>query len=312
VTEDELIAAFSAVLCGPDSKKVVLGIGDDAAAWRPSRSHLSVISTDALVEGIHFTTQGAAFDQIGYRALAANLSDIAAMGARPVLATIALGVPAGADPLDLVEIYRGVDRLARRAKIAIAGGDIVRSRDLFLSITVVGEVRPGNLKRRSGARVDDVVAVTGELGASRAALEGHDPAHTPVPRIAEGIWLGRSRNVHALMDISDGLSTDLARMAAASHCGAILDEVPVAPSANARARSLGEDPRRYAAAAGEDFELLAAVEPRVFSYLSARFAQRFGWPLLRIGTFRAGKGVALKDTGGEVPLEPSGWDHLAR
>lgn len=271
------------------------------------------MTTDALVENVHFTRADVSFEQIGWRALAANLSDIAAMGAKPVLATVALGIPAGVEPKELVQIYQGINRLAQRANIVIAGGDIVRAAELFVSITVVGEARKGNLKRRAGARSGDVIAVTGELGASRAALDAHDPAgYVPEPRIAEGIWLGRSRNVHALMDISDGLSTDLARMASASHCGAILDEVPVAESAKAVAQTLGEDPRRYAAAGGEDFELLAAIEPRAFNYLSSRFASRFRRPLLRIGTFRAGNGVALRESDGEAPLEPSGWDHLAR
>jgi thiamine-monophosphate kinase len=300
------------VLSSPKGSRVTLGIGDDAAAWRPSRSHLSVITTDALVENVHFTRRRAAFDEIGHRALAANLSDIAAMGATARLATIALGLPKDADPAALVEIYRGIDGLARSSKVEIAGGDIVRAAELFISITVVGEVRPTSLKRRSGARARDVVAVTGELGGSRADLDGNVRGRLPLPRLAEGAWLGRSRNVHALMDISDGLSTDLARMTSASQCGAIVDNVPVAQRARAAAEKLGEDPARYAAAGGEDFELLAAIEPRSFAYLSSRFSKRFGRPLLRVGTFRAGNGVALRDGASEVPLEPSGWDHLAR
>ena len=294
----------------PRGSKVVLGIGDDAAAWRPSRSHLSVITTDALVENVHFTRAQAAFDEIGHRALAANLSDVAAMGARPVLATIAIGVPRGLAPEAIVELYRGVDRLARRAKIEIAGGDIVRAQELFVSITVVGEVSATSLKARSGARIGDVAAVTGALGASRAALESKTRAELPEPRIAEGMWLAHSRNVHALMDLSDGLSTDLRRMATASGCGAIIEEVPVAQSARVYAESIGEDSARFAADGGEDFELLAAIQARAFAYLSVRFKKRFGRPLLRVGAFRKEPGAAIRIGGQEQPLAAGGWDHL--
>ncbi|MBV9148372.1 MAG: thiamine-phosphate kinase [Candidatus Eremiobacteraeota bacterium] len=294
------------MLRAPHGRKIVIGMGDDAAAWRPSRSHLSVISTDALVENVHFRLGEATLEEIGYRACAANVSDIAAMGARPVLATVAIGLPQRIEPDDVLEIYRGIDRLARSVKIEIAGGDIVRSAELFISLTVVGEVSPTSLKRRSGARVNDVAAVTGPLGASRAALESK-AHHLPPPRVAEGMWLARSRSVHAMMDISDGLSTDLARMAVASNCGAIVDQIPVAETARKFAISRGEDAQRFAAAGGEDFELLAAIAPRAFNYLSGRFRKRFGRPLLRVGVFREEAGI--ERVGGGEPL-PAGWDHL--
>jgi thiamine-monophosphate kinase len=267
---------------------------------------LSAISTDALVENVHFRLEEETLEEIGYRACVANLSDIAAMGARPVLATVAIGLPRRIEPDAVLEIYRGIDGLARTVKVEIVGGDIVRSDSLFISLTVVGEVSRASIKRRSGARAKDVVAITGPLGASRAALESK-ARHLPPPRVAEGMWLARSRSVHAMMDISDGLSTDLGRMAAASHCGAIVEEVPVAETARAFAMSRGEDAARFAAAGGEDFELLAAIAPRAFNYLSGRFRKRFGRPLLRVGVFRGEEGVERAD-GGE-PF-PAGWDHL--
>ncbi|MBV8688781.1 MAG: hypothetical protein JOZ59_01630, partial [Candidatus Eremiobacteraeota bacterium] len=118
-------------------------------------------------------------------------------------------------------------------------------------------------------------------------------------------------SVHAMMDISDGLAIDLARMATASGCGALVDDVPVAPSATTLAESRKEDAARYAASAGEDFELLVAIAPRAFSYLSGQFKKRFGQPLLRVGTFRRTAGVAIKTAGGEAALT-GGWDHLTR
>lgn len=277
-----------------------------------------MITTDALVEDVHFTRDRFTGFQIGHRALASNLSDIAAMGARPVLATIALGIPPGVAPESVLEVYEGVAALAKRTKTAIAGGDIVRSEKLLLSITIVGEVRQSNLKRRSGARARDIVAVTGELGASRAGLEGSDAPdalakhRTPEPRLREGQWLAAGTSVHAMMDLSDGVAKDLPRMAAASGLGAVVESLPIAPSARDMARACGQEARDYALAAGEDFELLVAVAPRAFAHLANRFQKRFGYTLSAIGTMVEGGGVSMSSGKETVPLPACGWDHLAR
>lgn len=323
-SEDELIAGLREICATAAPEKLVLGIGDDAAVWRPSRSNLSVITTDALVEDVHFTLDAMSAREVGWRALAANLSDIAAMGARPVLATIALGVNARSDGAWIRAAYEGMAALARRSGCALAGGDITRSPAIVLAITVVGEVRPSNLKRRGGARPGDVVAVTGPLGASRAGLrllcarpdlaagDGYEHVlrafRTPEPRLAQGRWLGASRNVHALMDSSDGLSTDLARLCAASGVGATVEDVPVDPDARAVALVLGDDPDAYALDGGEDFALIAAIDRRAYSYIAARFAARFGEPLLRLGAVVPGGGVRRID-GAEIRSQ--GWDHFA-
>ena len=304
----------------------MLGIGDDAAAWQPSRSHLSVITTDALIEGVHFDCAFADARSIGYRALAANLSDIAAMGARPVLATIAFGVRSGLDPEWILEFYRGLGTLAQASATAVAGGDIVRAPVITIAITVVGEVRAGRLARRSGARPGDVIAVTGTLGASHAGLRllreprAAEPAtaqaalqafRTPAPRLAQGRWLARSSALHALMDLSDGLSSDLARMCAASGCAAVVDAVPVDPAAAAIAPLYGDDPLDYALDGGEDYELLAAIAPRAFAHLARRYHAHFGAPLHALGRFGEGNGVAVRKPSGEQRLPSAGWDHLA-
>lgn len=294
---------------------MLLGIGDDAAVWQPSRAHRSVITTDALVENVHFT-RAMSFEQIGRRAMASNLSDVAAMGARPVLATIALGLPPDVATANVLELYRGMVAVCNDARFAIAGGDITRAPVLSIAIAVVGEVRPSNLKTRSGAKPGDVLAVTGALGASLAGLRGSQDdaalaAHrTPTARWREGLWFGASRNVHAMMDLSDGLSTDLSRLCARSLVGALVEDVPVAPCLGAIAERDGEDPVDLALAGGEDFELLVAIEPRAFGYLQARFAKRFGRPLHRVGTVREGSGLAVRKGSREEALLPSGWDHL--
>src|ERR1700681_4818956 len=291
MTEDELVAAIRARLAGVPGRRVLVGIGDDAAVWQPSRGNRSVITTDALVEGVHFTRDAMSAYDAGWRALASNLSDVAAMGARPVLATVALGFPPETGPGWLLGAYDGIAALATRARCAIAGGDLTRAPAITFAITVVGEVRASNLKRRDGARHGDVLAVTGALGASRAGLLlalgrpdlAADPAlagalaayRTPVPRLREGAWLGASRHVHAMMDTSDGLSTDLARLCTASGTGACLESVPVADGARRVAARSGDDPAAWALDGGEDFELLVSVAKQGFRYLAARFRARF-------------------------------------
>jgi thiamine-monophosphate kinase len=303
--------------------KVKLGVGDDAALWQPSRSHRSAISTDMHVEGVHFTRNAMALADAGWRAMAAGASDLAAMGARPVLATVALGVPPGSGLDDILECYRGLAACAARCKLAIVGGDLSRADALTIAITVVGEVRASYVKTRAAGRPGDVLAVTGALGASRAGLELTRRAENigdelieeallafrlPEPRIAEGRFLAASGNVRAMMDLSDGLSTDVHRLAASSGCGAEIESIPVAESARALARARGEDPERFGLAGGEDFELLAAIKPRAFSYLAARFGARFGRRLSRVGVLRVEPGVVWNG----VPVECAGWDHFAR
>jgi thiamine-monophosphate kinase len=306
---------------------VLLGIGDDAAVWQPSRSHRSVITTDALVDGVHFLAGEMSPRDVGHRAMASNLSDIAAMGARPVLAVVALGVAPLTSEEWIVELYRGMSALGRAHGTRIVGGDIVRAPAATIAVTVVGEVSATRLKRRDGGRVGDVLAVTGPLGASRAGLEivrrgltvdgGAKRAAlaaflTPQPRVSEGRWLAASANVHALMDCSDGLSTDVRRLATASGCGAALDAIPVHEAAEAVARAAGDEPRDYALNGGEDFELLAAVAPRAFAHLSRAFEKRFTRGLLRVGVLRAREGVVLSDESGERELAAGGWDHFDR
>jgi thiamine-monophosphate kinase len=323
MNEDHLIAELQRIVGAAAPENVVLGIGDDAAVWQPSRSHRSVITTDALVEGVHFTRDAMSAAEVGHRALASNLSDIAAMGAKPILATIVFGIGPAADADWIRDCYRGIAALAQRAKCAIAGGDIVRAPAITLAITIVGEVRPSNVKTRAGMRPGDTIAVTGPLGASRAGFAAavehpelaRDPAaaealrafRMPEPRLAEGRWLGASRNVRAMMDLSDGLSTDLARLARSSQTGATIDHVPVAAAAAAVAERAGGDAERWALDGGEDFELLVAVASRAFAHLAGRFQARFGRPLLRVGVATAGSGIRRAD--GSV-VESAGWDHL--
>ena len=287
------------------------------------------MTTDALVEDVHFLRDGMTAADVGWRALASNLSDLAAVGARPVLVTIALGVPRGLHHEWILDCYRGMAELAQKSKIAIVGGDVVRSPSIFLSITAIGEVRASNRKTRSGARPGDILAVSGPLGASRAGIEilsqhselasdGRfaDALHAyrrPHARISEGLRFGASANVHAMMDLSDGLSTDLRRLCAASKIGAEIQAaaLPVAPIAMVLAQRIGSDPLSYALGGGEDFELLVAVAPRAFATIAARYARTFGRPLTEIGTATANGAIVLRDRNGVRELPATGWESLA-
>lgn len=321
--EDHVVAAIRAIVEPVANRRILVGIGDDAALWQPSRSHCSAIATDMFVEGVHFTRSSMRFSDAGWRAMMANASDLAAMGARPVLATVALGVPEGAGVDDVRDLYTGMMEAARSVRLDIVGGDLSRAPALTVGIAIVGEVRASNVKTRSGARAGAVIAVTGSLGAARAGFEAAEQAgllhgelevaalrafRRPLARCAEGRFFGASVNVQAMMDISDGLSTDLDRLCAASGCGATLDDVPVNAAAQALAEQRGEDPQHYALAGGEDFELLVAIAPRAFAHLAKRFAVRFGRPLHPVGHLRAQAGIDFRNEA----LPRSGWDHFAR
>ncbi|MBV8117677.1 MAG: thiamine-monophosphate kinase, partial [Candidatus Eremiobacteraeota bacterium] len=169
--EDDVVEAIRAIVEPVSNRRIVLGIGDDAALWQPSRSHRSAITTDMLVEGVHFTRSAMSLIDIGWRALMANASDLAAMGARPVLATVALGVPEGTAVDDVRDLYTGLTEASRTVQLDIVGGDLSRAPALTLGISAVGEVRPSNVKARSGGRPGAVLAVTGPLGDARAGLE---------------------------------------------------------------------------------------------------------------------------------------------
>ncbi len=254
------------------------------------------------------------------------------MGARPVLATIALGLSQWVRIDWVSALYSGLNEFALRARTLIAGGDIVRSPVISLCVTVIGEVGRSHLQRRNGARPGDTIAVTGALGASRAGLmllqqkasllaanEAECPAleeavrrhRRPQPRLREGAWLAASSALHAMMDISDGLSSDLARMCEASGCAAELETIPISSAARWVSAQLQENADDFALAGGEDFELLVAVRERAFRNLAQRFSHRFGLDLHRIGHFTTGAGIYRRKGTARERLVITGWDHLS-
>jgi len=271
------------------SAHVLTGVGDDCAVLRgEGKNHFLVFKTDAVVEGVHFAPQ-ARPELIGRKALARALSDLAAMGARPVAAVITLGLPANESVRRLRAIYRGMEKLATKYQVPLVGGETTRAAQLFLNIALLGECRGYRPVLRSTAKPGDLLFVTGRLGATQAR-------HHLVfePRLAEGEWLARQGFASSLMDLSDGLGADLPRLAEASKVEIDLDEKAIP---RARGASL-----KAALSDGEDYELLLTVPPSHVKSLKKKWP--FATPMHCIGVVRPrGKEAAQ-------PIIPHGFDHF--
>ena len=317
LTEDQLVSAITQAL-GEQPRRLIVGIGDDAAAWKAPRSHISLLTTDTLVDAVHFRLDATTPEALGHKALAVNLSDIAAMGGRPVLAVVALGITDVVDESWARRFYNGMSKLARRYQCAIAGGDIVRAPALTISMSVVGDVRRSGLRLRSSAKPGDLACVTGPLGLAAAGLRlSGTKSHpllraayeTPMPRVEEGEFLGASRSTHAMMDISDSLSLDIARMAQASGVDVCLDLAALKPHP---ALAGIPDARELMLHGGDDYELLVAVDARAYTHLALRFKARFKRDLLTVGRFERGDGKVWElENGKRREHAARGYDHLA-
>jgi thiamine-monophosphate kinase len=322
VRELDLIEQLEAVFSRP-GPRLVRGLGDDAAVVRGAG--YAVTSVDAMIDGVHFRSAQLPAQDIGHRALAGALSDLAAMGAQAGEAYLVLGVPGGVEPADLLALATGAQRLAEEVGVTIAGGDVTRAPVLTVSFTAVGwTADPGDVVGRDGARPGDLVAVTGCLGGSGAGLaviEGNAEAAgltdatrrllyeryaRPQPRLAEGQLLAGA-GASAMIDLSDGLATDAGHLARRSgvRLELSLAALPLAPGVQQVATALGLDPRALAATAGEDYELCVCLPAA-----AARGAQA-AWPtataaLSVIGTVVDGAaGVVFADAAGDL----SGFEH---
>lgn len=332
ITEDDLVAALRRVFSG-EQPGVRLGIGDDAAVV-DTREGQAVLTADILVEGVHFDRSLISPRDLGAKAITVNVSDVAAMAASPRFALVSVAVPPDADAGWVIELEGGVRAACDEYALAMVGGDLSAGPVAVISVAVVGEVAPGRYVTRSGARPGDRVVVTGTLGGSAGGLAlarapasaarraaGSDwgralvEAHVrPVARVGEGRTLAGA-GATAMMDLSDGLSTDLGRLCSASEVGArvALADVPVATGL-AELRTVVEvDPVELALSGGEDYELVATLPAGRVAEAAAALDERFGVRLTDVGEITAGPGVtAVERDGRERPLEPRGWDHLAR
>jgi thiamine-monophosphate kinase len=312
---------------------VRLGIGDDAAVWQPAPGEHVVVTTDSLIEDVHFRRDWTDWESLGHKSLAVNVSDLAAMGAMPKLALISLGLAGTERVADLQAFYRGLGALARRHGVVIAGGDIVRSPvGVVLHVTALGETQGRRVLTRSGANIGDLIGVTGTLGASAAGLrllglEAADArrrasttdqlieAHLrPEPRVAMGAALLHNGATSA-MDLSDGLLGDLPKILAASGVSARLDEdaIPVAAAVRALFPDAWID---LALRGGEDYELLFTAPRHSWDAIDAA-ARQTGGTVTAIGEIVASgsdpQGIELAGLdGARRTISPRAFDHFAK
>jgi thiamine-monophosphate kinase len=293
------------------------GLGDDCALLA-GRGETLAVSTDASVEGVHFRLDWLGHEEVGWRAAAAALSDLAAEGAEPAGLVAAVTLPAGAAEADLVALMRGVAEAGAAVGAPVLGGDLSAGPAWAVTITVLGWT--GAPVARSGARPGDRLWVTGALGGARAALEawrrGETPGRDarrafarPEPRIASGRWLAE-HGARALIDLSDGLGADAGHLAAASGARVeiALEQVPVAGSTVPEAQRLGVSVQQFAAEGGEDYELLAALAQSFGPDDALAFERATGLALTRIGEVRRGSGVPAALAGRPIALR--GYDHF--
>jgi thiamine-monophosphate kinase len=305
---------------------VAAGSGDDAAITVPRGA--TVTSVDLAIEGVHFRRETAAPEAIGHKALAAALSDLAAMGAAAGEAYVQLGLPDDVNEDECLEVADGMAGVAREYGVELLGGDLSRAPVLILAVTVVGHApSPGELVRRSGATQGDVVCVTDRLGGARAGLEllerpeladAVNRAHAdelrarqlrPEPRLSAGRALAAA-GATAMIDLSDGLAGDARHVAERSGVRIEIDagSIPLAPGVEAVAEAAGLDAVRLAVGGGEDYELLATLPPSALEEAAAALAAE-GVALSRVGRVAAGEGVAILDeSGAEIDVE--GFDQL--
>lgn len=311
-------------------RNLLLGIGDDCAAFKVSPGKQCLLTTDALVAGIHFELKFLSYSDLGWRSLAVNLSDVAAMCGKAVGALVTLGLPRETKVRDVDELYAGMFDLAKRFGVDIAGGDTVRSPVLVLSLTVWGEVEPKKMATRSGAKPGDLLMVTGDLGGAQAGLEvlmGSVPAvegageaedvierHSrPMPRLREAEALNKAGGVNAMIDVSDGLASECQHLSKESRVRIeiVEDKIPLLPVTQriAKAKELpGADLALYG---GDDYELLfTAPERRAQNLMKA--LERLGTRVTVIGKVASGRpGVVMITKQGERKrITRAGFDHF--
>ncbi len=306
------------------SSSTLIGIGDDAAVLKISSSRSLLVTTDLLLEGIHFDLTYTDFYSLGWKSAAVNLSDIAAMGGVPRFCLSALGIPDGISVEQITDFYRGFNALLRVHSASLIGGDTCSSKKgLFISITAIGEAGRSEILTRTGAAPGDRIFVTGTLGDSAAGLEilksgGKRQATSgrrliqkhlqPVPRVSEGRKLALSGCASAMMDLSDGLSSDLPHICRQSSVGAEIHEerIPLSDDLGRLVRTLTKPVMHYALSGGEDYELLFTVPPA-----KSKKIKFMGLNATEIGVITTGKTIFLIGSDGKKLFPASGYDHFS-
>ncbi len=311
-------------------KDVIKGIDDDCSVFRVTGAKkLSVMTTDALIENIHFIRDKISPYDLGYKSLAVNLSDISAMGATPLDVYICLGIPKDIDVDFFDRFYQGLKELLSKFNLNLLGGDTTSSKsDLFISITVFGEVDEQNVVYRNGAMPGDYIFVTGNLGDSAGGLEillknppisARDKNYLinchnhPKLYIKESQFLTKNFHPNAMIDISDGLSSDLLHITSQSKVGAKIfeDKLPTSEYLKNLCASIGTNPLNYAFNGGEDYKLLLTIPKEYSEQAMNSYKQEFDTPLFKIGKITEDKEViSISSTGKVRKILRKGWDHF--
>jgi thiamine-monophosphate kinase len=301
-----------------------LGIGDDAALFVPRSGYETILTCDWFLEGTHFLRDRHPPVSVGWKSLARAASDVAAMGGIPRCFLLSLAIPNELTVRWLDDFLRGLRRASHKLRCPIAGGDTTRQNRVLINVTVVGEVRSGRALLRSGARTGDIIYVSGRLGeaelglstlrAAKGKIRTSDPAlrkHLyPMPRVELGRWLADHRLATSAMDLSDGLSTDLARLCAASNVGATIDESRLADAAVKHPSvSVSNSTLSLALHSGDDYELLFTVPPGKARKVPSGYR---GLKLTAVGEITRERGLTLsKRDGRTAAIKPGGWDPFA-
>jgi len=327
--ENRMVSRFRELTAKGLGRGVLAGPGDDAALVRIPENRLLLFTCDMTVEGVHFRRAWATPRQIGWKAMAANVSDIGAMGGEPGFAVASVAAPGEVTGDFLDEIAEGLMECASRYGASLVGGDLVGSPGpVVVDVALTGWIAEGLALRRSGARAGDAVLVTGALGASaaglaalRQGLSAEDErvgaaltAHlTPCPRLVEGQAIAAAKRATAMMDLSDGLAEDLPRLCRESNLGARLQtsQIPVHPSCRAVAELLGLDALALAVSGGEDYELLLTCPPDAVKEVREAVAAAGGVSVTVIGEMVSEEGVVTVEDSGLERAMGAGFDHFA-
>jgi thiamine-monophosphate kinase len=329
MNERELIAQIQE-MTGQDRTGLLQGIGDDCAVIEKNADTVWLLTVDSLIESVHFNCAWHPPDLLGRKTVAVNCSDIAAMGGQPLFALLALGLPADFAPDWAERLMQGLTQACQEQGCLLIGGDTVRSPEqVMLTLTVIGEMRKDQVLCRHKARLGDMIWVSGPLGWSAAGLALLEAGRTmadphwrqlvaahfdPQPHTGLGRLLAGSKLVHAMMDMSDGLATDLAHLCEQSKVGAVIeaDLLPGAPELTAAAKLLGQDPLAWMLSGGEDYKLLFTAAAHATESLQRLTAEQ-GWLIHPVGRIRAGQGLRLlRSDGREEDVLFQGFDHFAR
>ena len=321
--EDILVQQILAGFSKPREAGLRVGADDDAAIWQPRKGQETILTSDWFLEGTHFLRELHPAESVGWKCLARAASDIAAMGGIPRCFLLNLALPKTATGKWLSGFLRGLRRAAHALRCALAGGDTTRQERILINVTVVGEVAKGRAVLRSGARPDDLLFVSGRLGEAELGLRllrksrgkartGSDAVRKhlyPEPRLALGNWLARNRLASAMMDVSDGLSTDLARLCEQSGVGAVTSEGAL-PTAKGVSRA---EAVRLALHGGDDYELLFTVPASRIRRFRRLWRGQQGVAISCIGGITRKAGLFLvKDEAVAEELVPGGWDPFRR